>query len=77
MGGRVPGPMGAPVPIIAHGGETVVPAGMGGSGSGVTINITAGVGDPQAIARSVVDALRTYNREIGPVPIQTAPRGVV
>jgi len=77
MGGRVPGPMGAPVPIIAHGGETVVPAGMGGSGAGVTINITAGVGDPQAIARSVVDALRTYNREIGPVPIETAARGVV
>lgn len=36
-GGVVPGPIGAPVPAIVHGGETVIPA--GGSG-GITLNIS-------------------------------------
>lgn len=31
-GGVVPGPRGAPMPAIVHGGETVVPAGGGGGG---------------------------------------------
>ena len=40
---RVPGPVGTPVPILAHGGERIVPAGgnvpAGGGGGGNTFNI--------------------------------------
>ena len=35
-GGVVPGPIGAPVPAIVHGGETITPAGRAG---GITLNI--------------------------------------
>jgi hypothetical protein len=45
-GGIVPGPIGAPIPIIAHGGELITPRGTntmspfgGGSGGGTTVNI--------------------------------------
>ncbi len=39
-GGLVPGPTYAAVPILAHGGERVVPAmGAGAGGSGITLNI--------------------------------------
>lgn len=38
-GGIVPGPVGAPVPAIVHGGETVIPAGRSG---GITLNILGG-----------------------------------
>lgn len=45
-GGIVPGPIGAPVPIVAHGGERIIPRTgvdeMGGGG-GVTINFYGGV----------------------------------
>lgn len=37
-GGVVPGPVGAPVPILAHGGERIIPA-RGGEAGGPTINI--------------------------------------
>ena len=75
MGGVVPGPIGSPQPIMAHGGERIVPAGgPSGGGGGVTININTGVGDPQAIARAVANALEDYNRLIGPVPIAIADR---
>ncbi len=40
-GGIVPGPIGAPVPIIAHGGETVLPVGGGSATNNfLTINTT-------------------------------------
>ena len=41
-GGTVPGPVGQPVPIMAHGQEEIIPArdaGRGGSGGGVSITI--------------------------------------
>jgi len=41
-GGIVPGPIGAPVPIIAHGGERIVPrtgANVGMVGGGLTVNV--------------------------------------
>lgn len=71
-GGRVPGPLGRPMPAIVHGGETIsgINGGSGGGG-GPTIIIQAGIGDPNAIARQVVDALQTYNRTNGPIPIVT------
>jgi len=71
-GGRVPGPLGRPMPAIVHGGEMIsgINGGSGGGG-GPTIVIQAGIGDPNAIARQVVDALQTYNRTNGPIPIVT------
>lgn len=45
-GGIVPGPVGAAVPIIAHGGERITPrtgADVGGGTSGVSINFYGGV----------------------------------
>jgi hypothetical protein len=35
------------------------------SGGMVTINVTAGVGDPAAIGRTVVEAIRQYERTSG------------
>ena len=46
-GGIVPGPIGAPTPIIAHGGERVTPVGVGspngGGGGSVTFNVSVGL----------------------------------
>ncbi|MCG3203926.1 MAG: hypothetical protein KCHDKBKB_00603 [Elusimicrobia bacterium] len=45
-GGIIPGPIGAPIPVIAHGGERVVPrsgADSGGMGGGIVINFNGGV----------------------------------
>lgn len=36
-----------------------------GGGGAVTINVTAGVGDPAAIGRTVVEAIRSYERTSG------------
>ena len=69
-GGVVPGPKGQPTAIVAHGGETI--GGLGGTKSGggsPTINISMLMGDPQAVARAVVEALQVYERGNGPVPI--------
>lgn len=38
QGGIVPGPIGAPIPAIVHGGEAIIPAGRGMGG--ITVNIT-------------------------------------
>lgn len=54
-GGIVPGPVGAPMLAIVHGGETVIPFGeKGGAGNKyvVTFNIH-GVSDPMAVAAEV------------------------
>jgi len=69
-GGRVPGPLGKPMPAIVHGGETISGiGGRSGGGGGPTIVIEAGISDPLAIARAVVDALQLYEQNVGPVPI--------
>lgn len=48
-GGVVPGNIGQPVPILAHGGERVIPANRaGGGGGGVTINQTISVSGSNA-----------------------------
>ena len=40
-------------------------AAMGGGGTTITVNVTAGVGDPQAIGAQVVEVLRQYERSNG------------
>lgn len=61
QGGRVPGSLGQPVPILAHGGEMVLTAGQakrGDGGGGNVYNITVNALDPAAAARAVNDAIR-------------------
>jgi tape measure domain-containing protein len=55
-GGIVPGPVGAAVPIMAHGQETVLPAGRSRSG-GDTYSVV--INNPQVRDRADVDYLRT------------------
>jgi len=59
-GGIVPGMRNQPVPILAHGGERVIPAGEVGGG-GITVNINnpsvRSENDIQSIARAVSQAL--------------------
>lgn len=41
------------------------PTGPAAGGGGVVVNVTAGVGDPVAIGRGVVDAIKAYERTTG------------
>ena len=58
--------------IIVPGSGYVVPTRRlidaptgGGTGGGVVVNVTTGVGDPVAIGRGVVEALKAYERTSG------------
>lgn len=53
-GGVVPGAVGQPVPILAHGGEVVTPAG----GPNVTINFPNYVGSKQDLVDAITQQLR-------------------
>lgn len=72
-GGIVYGPT---LAMIGEAGpEAVVPLSRRGGGLGTTINLTvnAGMGtDGADVGRQIVDALRTYQRRNGPVPISVA-----
>jgi hypothetical protein len=54
----------AVVPLSRMPGASPLPSGMGGGG-GVNITVNAGVGDPTAIGRSVVDAIVAFERSNG------------
>ena len=74
-GGVVPGPTGQAQLAVVHGGEQVLtPAQQrnagGGGGGGIVINVTTGVGDPQAIGQAIVEVLEQYQRTQGPLPLQ-------
>lgn len=68
-GGIVRARPGGTLALIGEGGrdEAVVPLDRRGGfgGSNITINVTAGVGDPVEIGRKVADALRAYERHGG------------
>lgn len=57
VGGIVPGPVGSPQLILAHGGETVLPTHRGGIG-GNTINVTINASNANEARRGVMSALR-------------------
>jgi hypothetical protein len=68
FGGIVPGARGQAVPIIAHGGERVIPAGRASMGGGntysVVINnpIVSNRGDAALLRRQIEEALRDVTR---------------
>lgn len=67
-GGVVPGPIGSPQLIMAHGGETVWPTHKqtGGFGNVYNINVQAPPGaDLAAIGQVTVEAIRAYERRNG------------
>jgi hypothetical protein len=68
-GGVVPGPIGAPVAAIVHGGERVIPAGLAAAGVGaaaVVVNVyPAPLTSPAETGAAVVDAIREYERNYG------------
>jgi len=53
----VPGPVGSPQLIMAHGGETVIPTHKGGQ-FGNTVNITINATNAGEAQRGVMSALR-------------------
>jgi hypothetical protein len=61
-GGVVAGPIGAPVPAIVHGGETVIPVGGRLPNTGFTINISGNTflddEAPRKMADSIINALK-------------------
>ncbi len=69
-GGIVPGMVGQPVPIIAHGGERIIPRGSNtnapsGGGGGVTINMTGPVSldSPQRVKELADTIIRIMGRQ--------------
>ena len=69
-GGIVPGALGSPQLILAHGGETVLPTHKRGGGmmGGSVINVTvnAGVGtDGFSVGQQVVNVIKQYERANG------------
>jgi len=58
-GGIVPGPIGAPVPAIVHGGETVIPVGGGAGGDTFNITVNGANQSPTEIARTVMNMIQT------------------
>ncbi|MDO8704084.1 MAG: hypothetical protein Q7J84_03980 [Sulfuricaulis sp.] len=57
LGGTVPGPVGSPRLIVAHGGEHVIPIGRSGGGVNVTINVPGYWGSASELAATVRDEL--------------------
>lgn len=56
-GGTVPGARGQAVPILAHAGETIIPAGKSGSAGGVSINLSLNY--PQFKSKEDIETVRT------------------
>jgi hypothetical protein len=66
-GGVVPGPRGQEVPIMAQGGETVIPPGSGLTGTVVNVTVNAGLGtDGRLVGAQIVEELRKYEQFNGP-----------
>jgi len=58
-GGTVPGAIGTPVPIIAHGGETIIPASRNAGSTGGGTNITLNLNYPQFTNQESVEIVRS------------------
>lgn len=65
VGGTVPGNRGQAIPIIAHGGETIVPAGQSGGRGGVVnlhFNFNGATAGDDGIKRIIKQAVNELNR---------------
>jgi hypothetical protein len=63
QGGTVPGPIGAPMVAVVHGGEHVTPVGGSGpSGGAMTVNVYM---PPGSDGNDVIDAIQRYERRNG------------
>ena len=70
-GGIVPGPVGQPMPIIAHGGERITPRGsniqapFAGGGGGVTINMNGQIvmDTPERVKELAEAVIRILGRQ--------------
>jgi len=58
-GGVVPGPIGAPVQAVVHGGETIIPTGQGGKVGNVFNFDFSGavVGDENSLIARIINAI--------------------
>ena len=65
LGGVVPGPVGAPVPALLHGGERVLRSGQSGGGPvNVSLHVHGAVLSERELVRSVREGLIRLNREV-------------
>ena len=65
LGGVVPGPIGAPVPALLHGGERVLRSGQPGGGPlNVTLHVHGNVVSERELVRNVREGLIRLNREV-------------
>ena len=65
LGGVVPGPIGAPVPALLHGGERVLRSGQAGGGPvNVCLHVHGAVLSERELVRSVREGLIRLNREV-------------
>jgi hypothetical protein len=64
-GGIVPGPVGAPVPILAHGGETVLPTHKRGWGNTYHFNFPNYVGSKNDLMSFIRNAAAEIERRSG------------
>ena len=65
LGGVVPGPIGAPMPALLHGGERVLRSGQSGGGpTNVTLHVHGNVVSERELVRSVREGLIRLNREV-------------
>lgn len=74
-GGVIPGPMGSPQLVLAHGGETVfnpdqmqalASSGWGGGGNSYSISVqVAPGGNPADTGRAVVESIKAFERRAG------------
>ena len=66
LGGVVPGPRGAPMRAIVHGGETIIPAGKGGGGN-ITVNVyvSGSIQSESDLKQTILEAITDSRRRGG------------
>jgi hypothetical protein len=65
-GGVVPGRRGAPVPVLAHGGETFIPTHRAGVSAGNVYNFNGPVLNGEALLRYIQQQSKISGRRGGP-----------
>ncbi len=75
QGGIVPGPVGAPVPAIVHGGEEYTPPGQSKSGGEVVQNINISPGLPETVRAEILRLLPTIERSTVSAVLAARGRG--